>query len=81
MVKFLILMIIKNSLSIIELFQKSKNIFELNSEFEISEKEWRPADQRFYVSNLSKINKKLDWIPKTNLDIGLESFAGWLLKK
>ena len=72
---------LKNSLSIIELLQKSKNIFELNSEFEISEKEWRPADQRFYVSNVSKINKKLDWIPKTNLDIGLESFAGWLLKK
>ena len=72
---------LKNSLSIIELLQKSKNIFELNSEFEISEKEWRPADQRFYVSNISKINKKLDWIPKTNLDIGLESFAGWLLKK
>ena len=72
---------LKNSISIIELLQKSKNIFELNSEFEISEKEWRPADQRFYVSNVSKINKKLDWIPKTNLDIGLESFAGWLLKK
>ena len=72
---------LKNSLSIIELLQKSKNIFELNTKFEISEKEWRPADQRFYVSNISKVNKKLNWIPKTSLDIGLESFAGWLLKK
>ncbi len=71
---------LKNSLSIIELLQKSKNIFGMNSKFEISKKEWRPADQKFYVSNISKINKKLDWIPKTSLDTGLDSFASWLLK-
>ena len=71
---------LKNSLSIIELLQKSENIFGINSKFEISKKEWRPADQKFYVSNISKINKKLDWIPLTSLDTGLDSFASWLLK-
>ena len=65
-------------LSIIELLQKSQDLFELKSEFKIHEKEWRPADQKFYVSNINKINNKLQWFPKTDLDIGLESFASWL---
>ena len=69
---------LKNSLSIIELLQKSQDLFELKSEFKIHEKEWRPADQKFYVSNINKINNKLQWFPKTDLDIGLESFASWL---
>ena len=33
--------------------------------------DWRPSDQKVYISDISKINKKLKWQPKTGVGKGL----------
>lgn len=68
------------SISILELFDKSKNIFDISKEFKVHKKNWRVADQRFYISDISKIKKFSGWVPETNLDSGLEKFSNWIIK-
>jgi CDP-paratose 2-epimerase len=36
-------------------------------------KPWRPADQKVYISDITKITKLLNWKPKTTIERGLES--------
>lgn len=59
-----------------------QNILSLNTLVEkaeittsISFADWRPADQKYYVSNITKLNK-LGWQPKISVDDGIK-----LLKK
>jgi CDP-paratose 2-epimerase len=40
--------------------------------------EWRPGDQRVYVSDTSRLERILDWRPETGWQEGLEKLAGWL---
>jgi CDP-paratose 2-epimerase len=39
---------------------------------------WRPGDQPWYVSDISKISKALGWAPKTALREGLHMLEDWL---
>jgi CDP-paratose 2-epimerase len=40
--------------------------------------EWRPGDQRIYVSDTSKAARLLGWRPTTPWRLGLERLVGWL---
>lgn len=40
--------------------------------------DWRPSDQKVYISDISKVSKKLDWQPKINVDMGLENILKWV---
>jgi len=44
----------------------------------IEHKEWRPSDQRVYISDISKVSKALDWKPKINPEKGLERLIEWV---
>lgn len=72
---------LKNSLSVIEVLNKALKIYGLKSEIKLIKNNWRPADQKYYVSNIEKIEKKLQWFPKTTVDNGLSIFAKWIQNK
>jgi len=40
--------------------------------------DWRPADQKIYVSCISKIGEKLNWQPKVNFRKGIERVVNWV---
>ncbi len=40
--------------------------------------EWRPGDQKVYVSNISKVSTDLNWMPKVNINQGIEIMASWI---
>lgn len=40
--------------------------------------DWRPGDQRIYVSDTRKAERVLGWQPATRWDEGLERLVGWL---
>jgi CDP-paratose 2-epimerase len=38
----------------------------------------RPGDQAWYISDVRKINRTLNWSPRTSLQRGLPALANWL---
>lgn len=44
----------------------------------VEHKEWRPSDQKVYVSDISKVSKALEWKPKTTPEKGLERLIEWV---
>ncbi|MBB4634567.1 SDR family NAD(P)-dependent oxidoreductase [Longimicrobium terrae] len=40
--------------------------------------DWRPGDQRIYVSDSAKMERVLGWKPRTSWKAGLEKLVGWL---
>jgi CDP-paratose 2-epimerase len=39
---------------------------------------WRPADQRYYVSNTSRFQAATGWAPRVPVSVGLERLLTWL---
>ena len=40
--------------------------------------DWRPSDQKYYVSDISKIKETLGWEPKVGVEEGLERLKKWV---
>jgi CDP-paratose 2-epimerase len=40
--------------------------------------DWRPGDQKIYVSDIRKIEQELGWIPKTNVKAGITKLFNWV---
>ena len=40
--------------------------------------DWRPGDQRVYISDTTRIRERLGWEPATDIDRGLEKLVAWL---
>ena len=40
---------------------------------------WRQSDQKVYVSNIQKLEKKLGWRPEVTLEEGLRKLINWIL--
>jgi CDP-paratose 2-epimerase len=40
--------------------------------------DWRPGDQKVYVSDISKVKADLDWEPTTDLNAGINAMAEWI---
>ena len=68
----------KNSMSILELVKYISHFKNLNPPLEITHKDWRTADQKFYCSNIEKIKKDLNWEPSINKEDGLIKYFDWL---
>lgn len=41
-------------------------------------KEWRPGDQKIYISDISKAKSLLGWSPQVNIENGLKSLYEWV---
>jgi CDP-paratose 2-epimerase len=64
-----------NTLSLLELIQ-SLNTNPSNFEF----RDWRPGDQKIYVSNINKLNTILGWSPKISVSEGLKKLNDWVIE-
>jgi len=67
----------KNTLSLLELLEMLKRMSGMNPK--ISFAEWRPADQKVYISNINKAKILLNWEPKTTPENGIRRLVNWIL--
>jgi CDP-paratose 2-epimerase len=44
----------------------------------VSRADWRPGDQKVYISDISALKRKLGWEPRTGVDDGLRMLTAWL---
>jgi CDP-paratose 2-epimerase len=66
----------KNTISLLELLDL---LYELTGRrAKVSFSEWRPADQKVYVSDITKAYEKLGWKPKTDLQAGVKKMIEWV---
>lgn len=65
-----------NTMSLIELLEYLEDITGKRSR--ISYDEWRPSDQKVYISDISKAKKELGWKPVTGSKQGVNKLAGWV---
>jgi len=47
---------------------------------EVRLKDWRPGDQRYYISDTRKFKAATGWAPKVNAREGIEKLLKWLLE-
>lgn len=45
---------------------------------EVRQSEWRPGDQRVYISDIRKAKKELNWTPKVSVDRGVPTLFHWI---
>ena len=69
----------KNTLSLIELLNILKEL--TNKDANLNLADWRPADQKVYVSDVSKVKALLNWAPKVNPTSGVKRLVEWVSKK
>ena len=62
---------IENAISVNEALQKIGNTH-------VSYADWRPSDQRYYVSDITKIKETIGWKPEIGVDEGLERLKVWV---
>jgi CDP-paratose 2-epimerase len=65
-----------NATSLLELIQQIAGLDGLHPR--LAWGEWRPGDQRYYVSDFSKFQRATGWSPKINMHLGLTRLHQWL---
>ena len=60
-------------LELLDLLEK-----EIGERAKITFSNWRPSDQKVYISDISKIKKELDWQPKINPQEGVKKLIAWI---
>ncbi|MCL1073885.1 GDP-mannose 4,6-dehydratase [Shewanella dokdonensis] len=68
---------IKNSLSIIELFNFFENFFETDIHYK--QLAPRKSDQKIFIADCSRIEKIMDWHPKIIWNVGVENVYDWYI--
>ncbi len=66
----------ENIISLLELIDLLEK--ELGKKIKYDFYEWRPNDQKIYVSNIYKISKELDWFPKIGRKEGIKKLIEWM---
>ena len=66
----------ENSISILEFIDILKNFTRQSVKYKFSGE--RPGDQKIYISDISKLNEKLNWKPKIKLQNGLSDMFFWI---
>lgn len=62
---------IKNSISIREALNIIGNT-------DLVFKDWRPSDQKYYVSDITKIKRLVNWEPKIGVEEGIQKLTTWV---
>jgi len=50
----------------------------MDREIPVTWDDWRPGDQRVYISDIRKVFQDLNWKPKVNLEIGIKKLYEWI---
>ena len=59
-------------LEFLDLLQK-----ETGTRMKISFSDWRPSDQKVYISNIAKVKDGLNWQPKVSVSDGVKRLIKW----
>ena len=65
-----------NTLSLLELIDRLED--KLRHELPVNYDEWRPGDQKVYVSDIRKAKKDLGWEPLIGIGVGLSDLRQWV---
>jgi CDP-paratose 2-epimerase len=65
-----------NTLSLLELLDKLEGMFGESIRPEFGD--WRPDDQRGYVSDIRKLDRAAGWRPTVSVDDGIRRLAEWI---
>ncbi|MFH1545295.1 MAG: NAD-dependent epimerase/dehydratase family protein [archaeon] len=66
----------KNTLSLRELIEILEE--DINGKIKSSFSDWRPSDQKVYISDISKLKEQLQWEPKTSPEEGVKELIEWV---
>ena len=69
---------LKNSMSLLELIEILNKKMDKKNKFK--KFNWRPGDQKIYISDISKIKREHLWSPKINVHQGLDKVINWIHK-
>jgi CDP-paratose 2-epimerase len=67
---------LENSISIWVEFSKILESIS-GKQIKVDRKDWRPGDQKVYISDISKIRDELGWYPKVNVENGIARLYQW----
>ena len=67
---------LKNSLSLREFCQLIKNEFDLAVKYSYAD--WRPGDQKIFISDNSRLKKELHWQPQVDYLTGIRKLYHWI---
>lgn len=68
----------ENTLSLLELLNLLEELTGKRSK--TSYDDWRPSDQRVYISDISQAKKALNWKPKTTPKDGVKKLVNWVME-
>jgi CDP-paratose 2-epimerase len=66
----------ENAVSLINVLEMISKIG--RTEIDVKYGDWRPGDQKYYVSDTRKFELATGWTPKTDVRVGLERLYNWL---
>lgn len=69
----------RNCLSLLDLIELLEQL--LGKKIPVSYNPWRPSDQQVYISDISKIKKKLGWKPLVCPLEGVKDLVQWIMDK
>jgi CDP-paratose 2-epimerase len=67
---------VKNSVSLLEFLEMMEK--KIGAKINISYQNWRPGDQKIYISDNRKAKKTFGWNPTTFVEIGIERLLNWI---
>ena len=47
-------------------------------EIPVTYEDWRPGDQKVFISNIDKAHQQLDWSPTVSPEVGISIMVGWI---
>lgn len=66
----------RNTLSLLQLLDLLEGLTGVKAKISFSE--WRPADQKVFVSDVSKVSRSLNWSPRTDPKLGVKRLVEWV---
>jgi len=66
----------ENTTSLLEFLDKVYEILGKKPEFTF--KDWRPSDQKVYITDTEKVKKVLNWYPKVGVEEGIARLCDWV---
>lgn len=68
----------ENTISLLELIEQLENL--LGKHIKYTFDDWRPGDQKVYISDIRKAERDFDWMPKIPKEQGIERLLDWVRK-
>jgi CDP-paratose 2-epimerase len=65
-----------NTISLLEFLEQLQELTGKKTKVKFAD--WRPSDQKVYITDLTKIKHELNWCPKTTVKTGIKNIIDWV---